>query len=59
MENPITLTEQTLTEAQDIANHCVENAEGHTVLQVALILAVTKLMFTLEKGTDHIASAVI
>jgi hypothetical protein len=47
MESAITLTEEILTQAQDITNRGIQNADGHAVLEVALILAIAQFTVTL------------
>jgi len=49
MESAITLTEEILAQAQDITNRGLQNAHGHTVLEVALVLAIAQLTVTLER----------
>jgi hypothetical protein len=54
MESAITLTEEILTQAQEITNRGLQNANGHTVLEVGLILAIAQLIVTIDNSTGRL-----
>ena len=54
MESAIDLTTRILTDAQDLVKTGVENADGHTVLEVGLILAITQLNVTIDSSTGRL-----
>jgi hypothetical protein len=49
MKEAIELTKQIMDEAQELVQSHVTNAEGHVLMEVAMILALAKLTTTMER----------
>jgi hypothetical protein len=57
MESAIDLTTRILTNAQDLVKTGVENADGHTVLEVGLILAIAHLIVVIDNSTGRLVQS--
>ena len=58
MKEAIELTKQIMDEAQALVHSHVTNAEGHVLMEVAMILALAKLTTTMERRMRGIEQSI-